>query len=781
MKIQSLRVEQFKKFDHPVLVDDFGDGLNLVAGPNETGKSTLLLALRAVLFERHGTKSDAVRGFSPHDVTGARPTVTLEFEIDGEAIRLEKSFLRRPSAFLETSSGHRFEGADAETELKRLLGLDPSEKTPVNKGSPAHFGVLLTPQTGSFEQPNLSDGTRHRLEAAIAADIAELGNQSEVDGLLAEFDDMLFDVVSKRGEPKNRYREVSTRLNEIEGEIVAATGERDALRDQLDRLEQALAERDRLQTADSSENLAERLASLEAARAAAVHRQQLDNQHLAARQRLQAVQAKRAARQTRLEERQRIEGEIEATGKAAEDAKSRLGLIEEALSERAGKLADLGETLQAASRRRRDLEALGRGSERLRQIEATLSALATDVRLDLEESALDRITLNGEPTPAARDLRQVTEGLTIEIEDIGQIGIEPKIEPMREALAAKTEVENEIGGLLRTLDIDPIEQEAVEAAWQETASAVGRLERSRGELETALGEDRQQEAVARAALDAATERRDRQTRQLAEIEATDDAEDLDTLDAEIAEAGVALNAADKALQAVPQIRNPGTPSLDEEITALRARIEERRRAIDEANRTVLALESAIAVRAGLGLDEKIDQLERQHHLLAEERDAFALDHQALSLLQSTLRAAADEAKATFNAPLSARLAPYIQGLFPETTPLVTPDFSIRALDRNGVEEPFHRLSDGTREQIAILARLAYADMLQDEGLPAIVVLDDALAFSDSARLESMFAMLEQAAKRMQIIILTCHEDRFTELKATRLHIAPAPDQATSAA
>ena len=109
-----------------------------------------------------------------------------------------------------------FQGSEAEAELKRLLGLNPSEKTSADKESPAHFGVLLTPQARSFRQPDLVDETRHSLEAAVAADIAELGNQSEVDGLLAEIDDMLFDLVSKRGEPKNRYKDVSAGLAAIE-------------------------------------------------------------------------------------------------------------------------------------------------------------------------------------------------------------------------------------------------------------------------------------------------------------------------------------------------------------------------------------------------------------------------------------------------------------------------------------------------------------------------------------------------------------------------------------
>jgi len=61
-------------------------------------------------------------------------------------------------------------------------------------------------------------------------------------------------------------------------------------------------------------------------------------------------------------------------------------------------------------------------------------------------------------------------------------------------------------------------------------------------------------------------------------------------------------------------------------------------------------------------------------------------------------------------------------------------------------------------------------MLQEQGLPALVVLDDALVFSDQQRLVRMFDILENAAKSLQIIILTCREDRFLDLKAKHLQM-----------
>lgn len=51
MKLRSLALNQFKKFTSPIRLDGIDDGLNVVVGPNEMGKSTLLDALRAALFE----------------------------------------------------------------------------------------------------------------------------------------------------------------------------------------------------------------------------------------------------------------------------------------------------------------------------------------------------------------------------------------------------------------------------------------------------------------------------------------------------------------------------------------------------------------------------------------------------------------------------------------------------------------------------------------------------------------------------------------------------------
>ena len=82
-------------------------------------------------------------------------------------------------------------------------------------------------------------------------------------------------------------------------------------------------------------------------------------------------------------------------------------------------------------------------------------------------------------------------------------------------------------------------------------------------------------------------------------------------------------------------------------------------------------------------------------------------------------------------PFAIRGEPYLKRLLPNSA-LMLDDQTLRIthLRREGMDEPYERLSIGTREQLAVLVRLAFAEM---QGI------------------------LDRAAERLQIIVLTCHE------------------------
>lgn len=91
MILRRLRVRRFLGF-----VDDtfeFAPGINVVVGPNESGKSSLRTAIRAALFGNPSTTAalDVYRTWG----TDQLPVLELEFDVDGRRYRLVKDFQNR--------------------------------------------------------------------------------------------------------------------------------------------------------------------------------------------------------------------------------------------------------------------------------------------------------------------------------------------------------------------------------------------------------------------------------------------------------------------------------------------------------------------------------------------------------------------------------------------------------------------------------------------------------------------------------------------------------------
>src|SRR5690554_8212986 len=93
MKLQRVRVEQFRQFRQGLELDKLQSGINLIHGPNESGNSTLVRAIRAAFFERYRSKS--AEDLAPWGDTSAAPTVELLFDHNGQRSQLDKRFLKR--------------------------------------------------------------------------------------------------------------------------------------------------------------------------------------------------------------------------------------------------------------------------------------------------------------------------------------------------------------------------------------------------------------------------------------------------------------------------------------------------------------------------------------------------------------------------------------------------------------------------------------------------------------------------------------------------------------
>ena len=122
MKLLSLRVAAFRRFAGPAAIEAFSDGVNVLCGPNEMGKSTMFHALEAAFLIRHKVTGAALDAMRPY--AGGEPLVEVDFEAQGRRWRIRKQFGRGAGALLtDLDSGAVVaRNAEAEERLASLTG-----------------------------------------------------------------------------------------------------------------------------------------------------------------------------------------------------------------------------------------------------------------------------------------------------------------------------------------------------------------------------------------------------------------------------------------------------------------------------------------------------------------------------------------------------------------------------------------------------------------------------------------------------------------------------------
>jgi DNA repair exonuclease SbcCD ATPase subunit len=155
--------------------------------------------------------------------------------------------------------------------------------------------------------------------------------------------------------------------------------------------------------------------------------------------------------------------------------------------------------------------------------------------------------------------------------------------------------------------------------------------------------------------------------------------------------------------------------------------------------------------------------------------------EALRLLDGLYREQQQALAGEFTRPLAERISAYLRCLFGPSARAVmtlTPDgFTglalVRPAERAGPGD-FDTLSGGAKEQLAAAVRLAMAEILapaHDGCLP--VVLDDAFAYSDPERVQTLQRMLDLAARNgLQLIVLTCNPSDYATLGAQQIMLRP---------
>lgn len=148
-----------------------------------------------------------------------------------------------------------------------------------------------------------------------------------------------------------------------------------------------------------------------------------------------------------------------------------------------------------------------------------------------------------------------------------------------------------------------------------------------------------------------------------------------------------------------------------------------------------------------------------------------MEVRALVRLRYALDEARTKARDAYFGPVLRELQPLLAILHPGAE-LTIDDQSLlpATLTRNGQSEALEILSGGTREQVAILTRLAFARLFAASGRSVPVILDDALVHSDDDRIEAMFDALHRIAREQQILVLTCRQRAFAALGGVKAEV-----------
>ncbi len=179
-----------------------------------------------------------------------------------------------------------------------------------------------------------------------------------------------------------------------------------------------------------------------------------------------------------------------------------------------------------------------------------------------------------------------------------------------------------------------------------------------------------------------------------------------------------------------------------------------------AERELSALSSAFNMAQGeiKTIGDPIVLGAEKEQLLAE-RAELAEEYEALSLAIDTLREADAEIQARF-APVISKRAAEIMATFTGgkyETLVFDKNLSASIGERDAsVTHSSLYLSEGTTDQLYLALRLAICEIVLPEDDPCPIILDDALANFDDIRMGAALNILRKQAQKRQIVLFSCH-------------------------
>ena len=228
MKIRAVRLAECGRFATPLALEDLSGGLDILAEPNEFGKSTLLKSVRLALTEKHTSTAKLVTSLQPYG--GGAPLIEIDFDCGTEKWRLRKRFVsQRKAELTPLSGGGTLRGDEAEARLAALLGGDDGK---------GQLPLLWVAQGDALAPLAVGDKARPLLDLAIAQEMQAIAGGSVTRRISEIVRKRLEELETKQGRPKVRGRydlalkaveDLTSKRDDANRRVAAARAQRDAL------------------------------------------------------------------------------------------------------------------------------------------------------------------------------------------------------------------------------------------------------------------------------------------------------------------------------------------------------------------------------------------------------------------------------------------------------------------------------------------------------------------------------------------------------------------------
>lgn len=866
MKFHSIHLRNYRGIADSRV--EFGDGVTIVEGPNEVGKSSIHEAITHLREDKSSSRKASVKETQPVGVD-AGPEVELHLSTGDYELKYRKRWIKqpftelsvirpRPEQLSSDDAHDRFLSILADTvDVDLLVALDVAQGESLAQAPLAQIKALHSALNESGVEVADHDEFLDRIEAEYTKYFTKSGKETgdyktasaEVPRAEAAFEELrersrgMDDLVDNHARAALRLDSVRAQLEQAltdrdEAEQAAkAVAELKAVLDQT--MEQAKSAQRDEQIAQEARDRRTQLIDGVAAAEETVSAARASVTDLETTQSVKDSDFERA--QKTLEEKQNALDEARALAKTAAkevtEARARTELTE--LTRRLDTIRDHDEkksraqaTIGSITVTTKDVETLSSLETEMRIAENAKTSAAAQI--DVKQLGAQAVNVDGAALgDGATGEFAAVKDVRITIDGVADITVRPGASPIEldNALASATRAfETE----LERLDVDSVAQarerahvradaEAVKAEADSTLkvllgddrrdkleAALARAkqivdadgtgpdgtdpdrrtdDRSLRELETAVTESENSVDDAQSAVDAtrvelertrtsrddarvetvraqtslkeAETQHERLTSSLAEARKTNsDAE----LDEAVKSAGArATNVGSQVDKARVAYEAADPETLEMQLQNLRQLVGSKETQREDVRQEVDRLSALIDDRASEGIYEKLAAAEETMESAQKKQARLARQATAINLLRTTVLKHKEESQRKYVAPFKEQIERlgrlvFGQGLSVE----VSEDLEIVSRTLNERTVPFESLSGGTKEQLALIGRLAVATLVDsDAGAP--VVLDDAFGFADAQRLNALNVILSTVGQSAQVILLTCQPDRFARL------------------